>query len=222
MNIVQLSRDKKKNIYSILEDTHDYNNINNINNKKYNDNFRFEKRVKYNSKRDAIIENLIYPKYINHSDIIEVTEWYDLFMDYATMELLNETKFWFCMRKLGYRFSKWNTILHHYLFTLFCTSKKPMLKIVEFLLSILVLKNKIPTIIHYSIVIKDLFCYLKNNNISHIFDQLPYGVLYHKMIKIDNQHYNYDITKEILTVLYSKLGIINGVDTLLFTLFEWE
>jgi hypothetical protein len=201
---------------SIIKDCHD--NINTTH-REYIERVRLEKQLKYIVKRNNII-NIINSLPIGKD--IDFEKCYDLFMEHATFEHLDEKKYWNCMYKLGYRFAKWyKTILHTLLFSIFCVITKGFINVTEFLLSIVVFTNASPRI-PFNTIINDLFSCIKKNKITTIFNQLPDGSLYFTSVEINGTIQDISVSKDLLEIFYTKMDHHYIIKNVIYSLFEWR
>lgn len=212
-----------KPLTTLLHDTHD-----NVTKKHKDDiqSYRMEKIKKYKQKRTEELHLLLsHPLLLTRKEQCET--YYDLFMDHATMDYIDMKKYWNCMKTLGYRFAQWNTTFHSYLFSMFATSMKTKLNVIEFIMSIIILRKEAEKIITYNTIIDDLLLHIKPT--LHVWNQFPNGILYYTNVIMDGTTFTVGMTLQILYQLEKKLHNNKKMETehtdmikkLLYTLWEW-
>ncbi len=85
-----------------------------------------------------------------------LAKWYDKFTEYSNMGFLSCKQYWKCLSDLGYKFAKCEyTYVHAFIFYYFSTQPK--------MISILVLRNEIPTLLNRDDMLEDILGQLNIN-----------------------------------------------------------
>jgi hypothetical protein len=86
-----------------------------------------------------------------------LAKWYDKFTDYSSMGFLSCKQYWKCLCDLGYKFAQCEyTDVHSFMFYRFC-SKQPKMTLDQYMISILLLRNEIPTILNRDDILQGIF-----------------------------------------------------------------
>ena len=118
---------------------------------------RFVKIQKYNKKKNEYIDSMITSM---SREIL--AKWYDKFIEYSNMGFLSCKQYWKCLCDLGYKFAKCEyTYVHAFIFYYFST--QPKMTLDQYMISILVLRNEIPTLLNRDDVLEDILGQLNIN-----------------------------------------------------------
>jgi len=150
----------------------------------------------------------------------ELNDLYDLFIEYSTMEKLDEIHFWKCLSKLNYPFSKYKrTCLHTYIYKTFC-NLDPLMTIHQFVIAVAILRNQM-SISRNRVILTIMNGY----DIGPLWKQLPFHMytttINNKDIVITNVIYKrlYDsISKSHLEVSEEKKS---QFETIFLLCFDW-
>ena len=183
-----------------------------VKSKSYNDEYRKSKMDKYITKRSDILQRMNKNLAIT-IPMTTLLKWYDIFYDYATMELLDESTYWMVMKKLKNPFATWNTQIHSLLFREYCTSTKHKINITEFLVSLLIFNDNAS----YFVALRDTMINLVLDKIN----ALPSFRLQDDIKFYINDDYTYIITSTNLNIVYdNRMKYQNEYRLLFGSLFQ--
>jgi hypothetical protein len=116
---------------------------------------RIIKIQQYIKKKNEYIDSRLTSMIASSRENLE--KWYDKFTDYSSMGFLSCKQYWKCLCDLGYKFAQHQyTDVHSFMFYRFC-SKQPKMTLDQYMISILVLRNEIPTMLNRDDILQDIF-----------------------------------------------------------------
>jgi hypothetical protein len=135
---------------------------------------RFIKLQQYKKKKNEYIDSHLTSTMLSSRENLE--KWHDKFTDYSSMGFLSCKQYWKSLCDLGYKFAQGEyTDVHVFIFYCFC-SKQPKMTLDQYMVSILALRNEIPTLLNRYDMLRDIL--IETHRLDTKFKQIKLSYSY--------------------------------------------